>query len=154
MGFSNWGLKLYGVGVGFIRCRVPGYGFWVLHKRTHPHGGLQTFHRKSTHPNAINFRALCGTHLVTLPHGIRPQRILCDRPRELVSIDVPCSGFGSRISGFGFQVSGFGFWVSGFGFRVSVPGVGRRAVRTPHAPCVTESLFARIGYTWNWMSLR
>ena len=35
------------------------------------HGGLRTFHRKSTCTDAINLKALCGTHLVALPPGFR-----------------------------------------------------------------------------------
>jgi len=39
----------------------------VLLKTVHPypHGGLQPFHQKSTYPDAINFKALFGTNLVT-----------------------------------------------------------------------------------------
>ena len=33
-------------------------------------GGLRTFHRKTTYPNAIDFKALCNIDLVTLPPGI------------------------------------------------------------------------------------
>jgi hypothetical protein len=35
-----------------------------------PHGGLRTFHHKSTCLDAINFRALFGANLVTLPPKI------------------------------------------------------------------------------------
>ena len=36
----------------------------------HPHGRLRAFHQKSTCPDAINFKAVCGTNLVTLPPKI------------------------------------------------------------------------------------
>jgi hypothetical protein len=35
--------------------------------RPRPHGGPRTFHQKSTCLNAINFKALRGANLVTLP---------------------------------------------------------------------------------------
>jgi hypothetical protein len=35
-----------------------------------PNGGLRTFHPKSTGPDAINFKALYGTRLVTVPPRI------------------------------------------------------------------------------------
>ena len=34
-----------------------------------PHDGLRTFHQKSTYQDVINFKALCGTNLVTVPPG-------------------------------------------------------------------------------------
>ena len=44
------------------------------------HGGLRTFHQKSTYPEAINFKALCGTILVTLPPIIWGERTLRSPP--------------------------------------------------------------------------
>jgi len=37
-----------------------------------PHGCLWTFHQKSTNPNAMNSKALCGMNSVTILPGIGP----------------------------------------------------------------------------------
>ena len=41
----------------------------------YPHGVLRPFHQKSTCIHAINFRAVCGANVVTLPPGIEGVRI-------------------------------------------------------------------------------
>ena len=47
----------------------------VAHVAAHlPHGGLRSFDHKSTYPEAIHFKAWCGTHLVTLHPGIEGER--------------------------------------------------------------------------------
>ena len=56
-----------------------------------PHGALDTFHRKSTCPYAINFQASCGTNLVTLlpPHDhLRDAVADADGPQREPRVDV------------------------------------------------------------------
>ena len=48
--------------------------------RRYPHAGLRIFHRKSSYPNEIDFKAICGASLVTQHPRIWGQRNFCSPP--------------------------------------------------------------------------
>jgi len=64
-------------------CKSGRFSVQIIECLGGPHGGLRPFHQKSTCLLIVNFRALCGANLVTLPPGTEGGR----NPRS-----PPCRG--------------------------------------------------------------
>jgi len=87
------------------------------------HGGLRTFHQKSTCLHKINFRASSGLNFVTPPPRLPTWRTRRGRPRRVrwrrcATARSCIQGLGFRVKGLGFSFQLSGFRVQGSGFRV------------------------------------